>query len=130
LSRVISIFLDCLEPIERLESQLEPILSVHFKELTGKGTKVFEARTRDSVIAIRRHDFENDRDLNFEDYSYEIQIRPIRDQLYDLHERRTLSYARSAFAELKSVLKCNMMLVDDLQHKLDEYHLASTTPNY
>ena len=129
MSRVISIFVNCLDPIEKLESQIEPILSVHFNELTSNDAKGFEARTRDSVIAIRRHDFENDRDLNFEDYSYEIQIRPIRDQLYDLHERRTLAYARTAFADLQPVLKCNMMLVDDLQHKLGEYHPAPSTPN-
>ena len=124
MSSVISIFAACAEPIEQFVSQVEAVLSIPFKRVTSSDPTVFEARTEDSVITASRHDFVDDRDLNFEDYTYELQFRPLRDQHYALHERETFSYVKTAFDKLKSTLRSNLMLVDDLQHKLDEYRAA------
>jgi hypothetical protein len=125
LSKVISIFAECPEPIEQFVSQVGNLLSVAFRRVTGSDAREFEGRTEDSVITIRHHDFENDRDMKFEEYTYEVQFRAIRDRSYELHERKTLSHAQAAFAQMKSALRCDLMLVDDLQRKLDEYRPAS-----
>ena len=128
MSRVFSIFVDWPKPIDELVPRLAPLLSASFQELTGRDPRAFEARTPDCVVTISHHNFENDRDLKFEDFTYELQFRPIRDRNYDLHEVKTLSYAKASFDRMKSALPCHLMLVDDLQHKLDEYRASAITP--
>jgi hypothetical protein len=127
LSRVISIFVDLPDSGESLVSRLEPVLSLKFRNSTQDDAEAWEGRTPDSIVTVMRHDFENDRDLHFEDYPYEIQFRAIRDQKYDMHERKTWAHAKSVFDGLQSVLNCPMMLVDDLQHKLEEYKPSPVT---
>jgi hypothetical protein len=122
LSKVISIFIDCQKPLKALVPQLETLLSFSFKEVKTDPEPFFEARTPDSVIAVGRDDYDNDRDLNFKHYTYEIEFRPIRDKRLSVHESRTWSHAQQIFHQLKSELKCDMMLVDDLQKKLGEFH--------
>jgi hypothetical protein len=126
LSRVVSIFVDYDEAIERLVSLIEPLLSTQFKHFPAGGADFYEARTADSVVSINTHIYDNDRDLKFEDYRYEIQFRPIRDRFYAVRERKTFVQAKAAFAELKGAANRNMILVDDLQHKLDKYESTVT----
>jgi hypothetical protein len=119
LSRIISIFIEHPQPVAKLATLLEPILAVRFKHFTNDNPGFFEARTNDSIIVLSTHDYDNDRDLNFEDYSYELQFRPIRDELFKQRELAALSRAKNAFADIRQILNPNMILVDDLQRKLD-----------
>jgi len=119
LSRIISIFIEHPQPVAKLAKLLEPILAVRFKHFTNDNPEFFEARTNDSIIVLSTHDYDNDRDLNFEDYPYELQFRPIRDESFKQRELAALSRAKNAFADIRQILNPNMILVDDLQRKLD-----------
>ena len=119
MSRIISIFIDHPQPVANLATILEPILAVRFTQFTDKQPGFFEARTTDSIIMLSIHDYDNDRDLNFEDYSCELQFRPIRDERFEQNTFAALRRAKSAFAGMRKILNQNMILVDDLQHKLD-----------
>ena len=127
-SETVSIFVDRPDPVEQLVARVEPVLSVQFQRPANGSDARFEARTADAVITIDRHEFENDRDLTFEDYSYEIEFRPLRDQFYSLHEARTQAYAREVFVGLQTVLNCSMMLVNNLQRKVAEFTPPADLP--
>ena len=119
MSRIISVFIDYPQPIAKLAALLEPILAVRFTHFTNDNPGFFEARTNDSIIVLSTHDYDNDRDLNFEDYSYELQFRPIRDKRFEQRELAALRQAKNAFEDIKKILSLKMILVDDLQRKLD-----------
>jgi hypothetical protein len=122
VAKVISIFLDCNDPLSEVVSRIAPVLGVKFKEFAADGLPFYEGRSPDWIATISRHGYENDRDLNFEDFMYEIGFRAIRDVSYEQHERNTRSDVKELFERLKPVLKCDMMLVDNLQRKLAEHH--------
>lgn len=107
-------------PLPAIVARIAPALGLHFARFAPGGAEYFEAHTPDCVVTVSRHSYENEPDLNFEDYPYEIELRPVRDQAQELHERQTAAYAESAYGRLGSSLKCRMMLVADLQKKLAE----------
>ncbi len=124
MSQEISIFVDYPETMDQLASQVERVVPVRFKEFTPDQARFFEARNDYFIVTIGKNILENDRDLNFEDYTYEIEIRAIRNRSYESNEQRTWAEIPLIFSKLQPVLNCRMMLVDNIQKKLADYQPA------
>jgi hypothetical protein len=110
------IFIKSNSSLEELAQELEKVIGVEFKfilddmddrnfdryQWSGEGIYAYLSTT---------FGFENDVSLNFEDYQYYIGIRgPAKEE-----------YARMVFEKLKSTEQYSLMLVHDVQIKLDEY---------
>lgn len=67
------------------------------------------------------HGNENDRDLNFQDYTYQMILW--RHNIADREEAQanTLKFATILFAKLKESGRYRLMLVEDTQKKLDSF---------
>jgi hypothetical protein len=67
-------------------------------------------------IRLGYHSLDNDRDMFFERYRYQIDIHSLQEDKVVQEQ-----FGRSAFQKLKWTQKYALLLVYDLQVKLDEY---------
>ncbi len=121
MSRTLDIFVEFPQDIEHLIKELEMILALKF-ELVYEGTdNWYEFRKSTITLTVGKHDFENDRNIRFEEYPYNLSIRAlnISNQL-DKQKWRD-DFASYVFQKLKGTERYRLMLVDDLQVKLEEF---------
>ncbi|HMN29523.1 MAG TPA: hypothetical protein PKE45_15340, partial [Caldilineaceae bacterium] len=73
-----------------------------------------------TALSLGVHEFENDEDLNFEAYLYEIELWVFN--VYAAKEREQhLADGAAVYQALRATEKYPLLLVDDLQVKLAEY---------
>jgi hypothetical protein len=121
MSQSLDIFVDTDEPLVALVHELESLLGVQFRLRTRQDETWYESATPHLVLTVGEHEFENDRDLNFEDYRYAISLRPIHYKTIAEWNQVRNDAAQRVFQALKATNKHCLMLVDDVQVKLAEY---------
>jgi hypothetical protein len=104
--------------------ELEQLLGIDLRRESDDYGTWYEFINPRAAVTLGEHEFINDRDLKFEDYRYDIQVRALRIKTDDPNEplRRRDEFARSVFEKLKATRKYPLMLVDNLQTKLEEFH--------
>jgi hypothetical protein len=109
------VFVAPVEPTSenRLAADLGRTLAVDFRERPSTYA-AFLAATDGASLDLGTHDYENDRDMPFEDYPYVITVRRIG-QSRDSQE----ACARRVFDQLESTGRYRLMVVDDLQRRVD-----------
>jgi len=121
MSRTLDIFLDFPEEIERLVKELEFILALKF-ELVSDGTdNWYEFRNSTISLTLGKHDFENDRDIKFEEYPYNLSIRALNISNEFERQKWCDDFASYVLQKLKATERYRLMLVDDLQVQLEEF---------
>ena len=77
-------------------------------------------------VLVYENDFENDKDVNFEDYQIVISIRAWRLRGSNEADWKVWreGFARTLYGRLKDTGHYGLMLVDGVQTKLDEYRPA------
>ena len=121
MSHTLDIFLDFPQGLEHLIKELELILALKF-ELVSDGTDNWhEFRNSTITLTIGKHDFENDRDIKFEEYPYNLSIRALNISNELDRQKWRDDFASYVFQKLKATENYRLMLVDDLQVKLEEF---------
>jgi len=121
MSRTLDIFVDFPHKIEYLIKELELILALKF-ELVSDGTdNWYEFRNSTITLTIGKHDFENDRDIKFEEYPYNLSIRALNISTEFDRQNWCNDFASYVFQKLKATERYRLMLVDDLQVQLEEF---------
>lgn len=121
MSRTLDIFVDFPHKIEHLIKELELILALKL-ELFSDGTdNWYEFRNSTITLTIGKHDFENDRDIKFEEYPYNLSIRSRNISTEFDRQKWCDDFASYVFQKLKSTERYRLMLVDDLQVQLEEF---------
>lgn len=121
MSRTLDIFVDFPQKIEYLIKELELILALKF-ELVSDGTdNWYEFRNSTITLTIGKHDFENDHDIKFEEYPYNLSIRALNISTEFDRQNWCNDFASYVFQKLKSTERYRLMLVDDLQVQLEEF---------
>ena len=121
MSRTLDIFLDFPQEIEQLVKELEFILAIKF-ELFSDGTdNWYEFRNSTISLTLGKHDFENDRDIKFEEYPYNLSIRALNISNELERQKWCDAFASCVFQKLKATERYRLMLVDDLQVQLEEF---------
>ncbi|MEG4818292.1 hypothetical protein [Microcoleus sp. K5-D4] len=121
MSRTLDIFLDFPQEIEQLVKELEFILAIKF-ELFSDGTdNWYEFRNSTISLTLGKHDFENDRDIKFEEYPYNLSIRALKISNELDRKKWRYEFASYVLHKLKTTERYRLMLVDDLQVKLEEF---------
>jgi hypothetical protein len=69
------------------------------------------------------HDLETDKDMNFEDYQYQISIEGATNDA-EVREQSLYDFAYTVFQKLRGLKKYNLMMTDDLQKKIAEFDLC------
>lgn len=121
MSHTLDIFLDFPQGLEHLIKELELILDLKF-ELVSDGTDNWhEFRNSTITLTVGNHDFENDRDIKFEEYPYNLSIRALNISNELDRQKWRDDFASYVFQKLKATENYRLMLVDDLQVKLEEF---------
>jgi hypothetical protein len=108
--------------------RLEQLLGRPLKR-AGEGDQVrWELAAPDPHVdvLVYENDFENDKDVNFEDYQIVISVRAWRLRGSNEADWKAWreGFARSVYERLKETGRYGLMLVDGVQTKLDEYRPA------
>ena len=67
------------------------------------------------------HELENDHGINFEDYRYELNVRPYRTTDWERDQRAGYELAARLFEQLKATGRYRLMLVEELQKRLQVF---------
>ncbi len=70
---------------------------------------------------VDEHGLENDWDMNFEDFAYELNITRKNSCDLGIAEQKCFDFARLAFGTLKKTGKYRLMLTENVQSKLDYF---------
>lgn len=120
------VFLAASDPLEQIVDHITALMRVAFHPCAPADARCYEARTSYARITIfGDHGFENDRDMPFEDYPYAIEIRAIRDRHIATNVEQTEQWARHLFEQLKGTDRYSLLLVWDVQQKLQEHRPSS-----
>ncbi len=120
-SKYLKIFVDSGESPEAFAKSLEKLSGLTL-ETTDDGDNLYKYSDHEHRwFTVGYHPFENDGDLHFEEYLYCIEIGIF--DVYDWQERQQMliEFARNLFDKLKASQKYHLLLVDNLQIKLDEF---------
>ncbi|HBW57162.1 MAG TPA: hypothetical protein DEF27_04910 [Oscillatoriales bacterium UBA8482] len=121
MSRTLDIFVDFPQEIDHLIKELELILALKF-ELVSDGTdNWYEFRNSTITLTIGKHDFENDQDIKFEEYPYNLSIRSLNISTEFYRQNWCNDFASYVFQKLKATERYRLMLVDDLQVQLEKF---------
>ena len=121
MSRTLDIFVDFPHEIEYLIKELELILALKFELVSDGIDNWYEFSNSTITLTIGKHDFENDRDIKFEEYPYNLSIRALNISTEFDRQNWCNDFASYVFQKLKATERYRLMLVDDLQVKLEEF---------
>ena len=121
MSRTLDIFIEFPQEIEHLIKELELILALKFELFSDGNENWYEFRNSTITLTVGKHDFENDQDINFEEYPYNLSIRSLNISNELDRQKWRNDFASYVFQKLKATERYRLMLVDDLQVKLEEF---------
>jgi hypothetical protein len=117
----VSIYLDPAPSLEVLAKEVGDLLGVHMQEIDEDGRK-YQYDTQDFILYLDAdHGMENDRDMNFEDYQYQISLWRHNSPNTPDTRTNTLKFARLAFDQLRKTGRYRLMLVENGQRKLEAF---------
>ncbi|MEZ4668701.1 MAG: hypothetical protein R3E39_12385 [Anaerolineae bacterium] len=126
MSRNINIFVQTDEDENVFVSKLEGELGIQFEvKHNSFGTlySFFDSNYR--WCEVGKHSLVNDRNMLFENYQYQIEIGVSNSGSATEREQALLEYAKTIFDRLRATRLYRIMLVEDVQIKIDEYDPAS-----
>jgi hypothetical protein len=121
MSQPLDIFVDTTMPLSDFVHELESLLGIEFEYVSADDEVWYVFDNPEIVLTVGTHTFENDRDLRFEEYRYDIELRPLNYRTESEWRERREKYAQLVFRALQATQKYPLLLVDDLQVKLAEY---------
>lgn len=121
MSSSMGVFVDAEIPLAELAKEVGDIFGLKFEYQKDEYDEWYAVRTDEGLFDIMVNDAENDRDMNFEDYKYEVRFWVNRDKEPGERERLQQAVGRRMFEQLKAAKKYPLMYVFDAQRKLDEY---------
>ena len=115
------VFVASNDLINYFGQELERILNLKFAPV-GESPEIYYRFTGENWwLEIGTHTFINDRDLDFENFSYLIEIGAYNVRSLEECSAVIEYYARYIFDELRALNKYRLMLTYGVQIKLDEF---------
>ena len=126
MSTNIDIFVNAPVGLESFVREIETLLRIKLQLVTNNIETYYTFRNSQVELTVGKHEFDNDRDLNFEDYDYDISVRAlnIEDEAKRKAWRESLAY--DTFEKLKAEQKYDLLMVENVQIKLAEFHPKHT----
>lgn len=121
MSKSLDIFVKPKTEMENFIKQIEFLLGIKLRLIYDENENWYEYQNSTINLTLGTHEFENDKNMNFEDYDYYISIRSLNIEMEEKREKWRNDFAQNIFNKLKETQKYQIMLVDDLQKKLEEF---------
>ena len=87
----------------------------------------YETQQPEFLLDLSTHDFDNDRNLNFEAYRYDVRLIPFGITSDQEWSNFLAKVVRPLYLKMKAAGDFSLMLVDDLQAKLEEFNPQLST---
>lgn len=116
----VSVFIEADCSIETLAEEIGALLGAKMNRYADpdEGTR-FKCITPDSEITLYAdHGLENDRDMDFEAYKYQLILWRLNTDDREQAQTNTLDLAQRIFADLRRSGKYRLMLVENAQRRL------------
>jgi hypothetical protein len=119
----VALFIEGASSLEALAVEVSALSGLALERVNEyDGETYHQYSERDFTLTLGDdHDLVNDRDLNFEDYTYQICVWRNNTADTEQAEANTLKFAKSLFASFKETGRYRLMLVEDTQKKLDSF---------
>ena len=121
MSSSVGVFIGTVMPLAELAKEAGELLGLKFEYQKDEYDEWYAVRTEEGLIDIGAHELDNDRDMNFEDYKYEIRFWVNRDKEPEEREMLQQDVGSRIFKKLKATRQYPLMYVYDNQQKLDGY---------
>lgn len=122
MTRSIDIFVKDDRPVRELAEELESLLKIKLSAIEGIQETYYQFNNQKIEMTLGEHSFDNDKEMNFENYSYHISVRALNIGTGEDRMKWCNEFADFVFKQLKINQKNQLMLVDDLQVKLEEFY--------
>jgi hypothetical protein len=122
MSRPIDVFIASKASLEDIVKELESLLKMTPQHFSDGDEIWYEFQDEHTLYLVDKHEYVNDRGIKFEDYQYDIEIVSLNIKDIDAKAKHLEDTAYRVFNLLKQTKKYPLMLVDNLQIKLDEFH--------
>jgi hypothetical protein len=129
MSVAIQIFVGFKSPLfEDFCKEMETSLDIAFRFAPDPGGDnvfdyyLFTNEHRYITLSTTGEGFENDKNMNFGDYQYYVNVQAIGWKYPEEHDRILNESSRSIFEELKATGRYPLMMTYDVQRKLDEFY--------
>lgn len=128
MSESITIFIKTDVSFDSLAKRIESIVDINLKFIeykdpfpNAKGLYVSTVEKKAFISLIVACDFENDGDMNFENFNFYLSIEAFkeRNNIDNIQFRDSIS--QFIFEKLKSTNDYDLLMTFDLQRKLNEY---------
>ncbi|MCH8291886.1 hypothetical protein IH992_12395 [Candidatus Poribacteria bacterium] len=117
----VDIFVGSEAPIKTFVKEMETLLGIKLHAISDGEEIFYEFRDPQIVLTVGTHDFVNDRDMNFEDYRYDLSVRALNVSTEEHRKKWRDKFVRFVFQKLKASHKYQLMLVEDIQVKLEAF---------
>src|SRR5437879_5303687 len=105
MARSIHIFVDSDMPLEDFIRETESLLGIKLQPVFEGGETWYEFRNSQVVLSIGSHEYENDRDMNFENFRYDIEVRALNINTEEERKKWREDFALLIFNKLKGTNK-------------------------
>lgn len=124
----IDILVDTEQPLQTFVHELEQLLQVSFEKWSEPDADLegYEFSDEMYTIGITTHEYVNERDLLFEEYRYDIGIEAKYHESCEKTNEEWRAFAQHIFDKLKITGKYRLLMVENLQRKLDQFDPGSS----
>jgi hypothetical protein len=127
MSWSVQIFVDRASSLEAFAGHLTQLLRIQLEPTHDDRGLAYEYLTPDYLLRVYAdHGILNDRDMNFEDYAYELSLFRLNTTDHERSQITTLDFAWFTFTQLRKTRRYPLMLVENLQTKLASFNPDET----
>lgn len=122
MSRPMDVFIASKESLEDFVKELETLLKTPSEHFSDEYETWYVLRDEHTQYIVGTQQYINDKDVHFEDYQYDIEVQAINIREWEERKKHQEDATYELFNLLKQTKKYPLMLVDNLQIKLEEFH--------
>ena len=123
----VALFVEGVTSLKALAGEVSTLSGLELKCVHEDESDTYQCSVSDFTLIVREdHELENDRDMNFEDYPYQVCLWRHNPADRVQAQANTLEFAKILFEKFKDTGRYRLMLVEDTQKKLASFGLTTS----
>lgn len=129
MSWTMHILADSPQPLDQFAEDVASILGVGLERKSDEHDTWYEHDGDDFLLTVGEHTYENDGELRFEDYKFDIALQPHRRPNYQpVIVRWRSATGQEFFDKLKAFRRYSLLMTENLDRKVAEYRTDREQP--
>ncbi len=123
MSWSLNLFIDAQGSLEALAYEMNKLLEIDLTPSASDNVPSYQDGTRPAFLLslMNDHDMVNDRDMHFEDYTYQFNVWATKHIDWATNRKTCFDFALLSFKKLEEAGRYRLMLTEDMQSKLDSF---------